>query len=223
MALTDAQLLSKVNKKISLVMDSFNEQLQALENKIPESVVIKDEVIKVETLDQLSDIPVELRSSEYIYLVKSDISNDDNPSLYFYKDAEFRPFTSTSSNGGSTGGSENKIQQLNKLGVTASVSNPKHYSIEIPYTRDFTFRSVEVLKLEAGNTNVVISQFSFDNGDASDFFPDNEVVFDGTMKIKDIYAVDNIRDDTWSETGFLTRTPIKRSEYPQITGIRINL
>lgn len=79
----------------------------------------------------------------------------------------------------------NNTIQVDKIGVIASKDNPKIVSINIPYTDNFNFGKLEVLKLE-NTTNEVENNFiaGFDNSDSSNFdYNVESVIFDGHMRI----------------------------------------
>ncbi len=84
--------------------------------------------------------------------------------------------------------------QVTKLGIIGSVETPYTTDITIPFTSDFNNPPIEVLKFVAGTTNVIRTEMSFDNGDATSFVPDDQVIFDGEMHLKTSYVNDMVDD-----------------------------
>lgn len=129
-----------------------------------------------------SDLP-EIGQINKLYLVKTDETNGNQPTLYTYMDGVY-----TKISGSSNSGDGYEYQQITKLGVTATATTPKVIDIIIPETYDFRRKPVEVLKFVAGEENVVTTEVSFDNSDATDFQPDDQLIFDGTMRLKTEYS-----------------------------------
>lgn len=83
-----------------------------------------------------------------------------------------------------SGDSLGGIQQVTKLGVTATNASPKVVDIPIDYTTTFALPSVIILKFTLGNQDVITTVCAFDNADAEDFEKSGDVIFDGTMYLK---------------------------------------
>jgi hypothetical protein len=77
-----------------------------------------------------------------------------------------------------------QMNQITKLGVTASSSEPKEIILDIPQTFNFDRPPIEVLKFVSGNDNILKTLIDFDNSDEDDFENNNFVEFDGTMHLK---------------------------------------
>lgn len=61
----------------------------------------------------------------------------------------------------------------------------------------------------------------FVNTEASQFEADDQLVFDGTLKLKTTYVEEMGLDASWSETGILFRKTILKSDYKQIESIEV--
>ena len=69
-------------------------------------------------------------------------------------------------------------------GESISPSNPRTLELSIAPTDEFKIPKIEVLKFVSGQENITTSLFEFDNADATDFEANENIVFDGVMKIK---------------------------------------
>lgn len=118
---------------------------------------------------------------------------------------------------GSGGSGEMSMNQVTKLGVVA----PKTVDIDIPYTAQFNLPSVEVLKFTAGAENQVVTLVEFDNGDSTDFEPNEFVEFDGTMSIKTEYSYDMAKDTNIDE-GFLSVVEFDKSKFKEIASLEVS-
>lgn len=116
---------------------------------------------------------------------------------------------------GSTGGIT--MNQVTKLGVEANTV----VEIDIPYTAQFNLPSVEVLKFTAGAENQVVTLVEFDNGDVTDFEPNEFVKFDGTMSIKTEYSYD-MRKDENIDSGFLSVVEFDKSKFKEIASLEVS-
>jgi len=117
-----------------------------------------------------------------------------------------------------TGGSGMALNQVTKTNVTASSSSPKTVSITIPETRTFAKIPVEILKFESG-TESTITEYTFDNGDASDFtFNANYVAFDGYMHPKTINSSVTMSTPNSLGSGYMSQSDdIDMSVYKNVT------
>lgn len=89
-----------------------------------------------------------------------------------------------------SGGGAGSLLQVTKLGVVASVADPKIVELPINMTTSFNLPPVEVLKFETGLQDQIITSCEFNNADSSDFIYDEEYVeFDGKMKLKTNFAI----------------------------------
>ena len=141
---------------------------------LPSNGTVKEIVF----LDDTVNLPI-IGQSNMLYTIKSDSTNGGKQTLYLWNGIEYTPFST-----GSSGGGSQSYQQMTKLGVTASTSAPRQYSISIPYTGDFLRAPLEILKFLAGQQNLVKTEISFDNSDSTDFNVSEKVLFDGAMKLK---------------------------------------
>jgi len=85
-----------------------------------------------------------------------------------------------------TGGGDDTpvvVTQVNKINITGSLASP--YIIEIPITKttDYARPPAGVLKFTPGTEGLVVTECSFNNGDASSFTADPSVIFDGLMHL----------------------------------------
>lgn len=158
-----------------------------------------------------SDLP-EIGHPDVLYLVKMDETNNNQPALYVWVDGQYSKVSGAGSN--DSGGYS--YQQITKLGVTATPTNPKTYEILIPKTFDFLRHPIEVLKFSPAQQNVVSTEIAFDNSDATDFEPNENVTFNGVMKLKTEYFYEMTNDNTWKETGTILKTLIDRSPFKKI-------
>lgn len=104
--------------------------------------------------------------------------------------------------GGSSSGNGN-IGQVTKLGVTA----PIEVEIPMPSTTTFDFPSVEVLKLDAGQSNVSTNALNFSVGDGDKFVVENTVASESPLIIFDGVAKPN------HEVEYNFNTPVQMSNY----------
>ena len=89
--------------------------------------------------------------------------------------------------------------QLTKRNVTAGTA----VDITLPYSAAFNYPPLEMLKFEAGTSNVIVTACSFNNGDAADFNYDSDYVyFDGYMQLKTTYNV-NMGTSTTIDSSYL--------------------
>lgn len=116
----------------------------------------------------------------------------------------------------------NHTEQVTKLGVVADVDNPREIDIVIPFTEDFNFGRVEVLKYGEGSH--VISNIShFDNTDNGDFVYDPEVVtFDGKMGLKTSFSMTQTVATDLGEEGKAFSIPLDISTWKKINEITIS-
>ena len=91
-------------------------------------------------------------------------------------------FFSTDYQGAGEGGNI-EVKQVTKMHIVA----PHTTTIDIPYTSRFNKLSVEILKMQGEQKDIVDTLADFDNSDASDFKSNKHVVFDGVMKLKTDY------------------------------------
>lgn len=179
---------------------------------VNKNLPISGAVKEVVFLDDTVNLPI-IGQSNLLYAIKSDSANGGKQTLYLWNGIEYTPF-STGSNGG---GSQN-YQQITKLGVTASTSAPRQYSISIPYTSDFLRTPLEILKFLAGQQNVVKTEISFDNSDSTDFNISEKVLYDGSMKLKTSYEC-QMEVDT--DDSSLFKVNVSKIDFKKITDLII--
>ncbi|RJS60103.1 hypothetical protein [Bacillus sp. PK3_68] len=154
--------------------------------------------------------------SNTIYVVKEDETNGRMPTLYYFNGNEYIML-----NSGSGGGGMQSYQQLTKLGVTANPSMPRTYNIPIEYTTTFLRAPVEILKFTAGVQDIVKTEISFDNADASDFTTSDYIRFDGAMSLKTNYTETMTQEASWTDTGSLLRKSINLDHFKKINTIGV--
>lgn len=133
-------------------------------------------------------------------------------------DLEDRVVTLESS---SDNGSDNvSLSQLSKLGIIATEEEPKDIEIIIPETTDFKRLPLEVLIFIAGSEDVIQTQIAFDNGDETDFEADDQLIFNGSMRLKTNYEF-NMTDDGSLGDGKQFSFTINPSDYKNIEGLEV--
>jgi hypothetical protein len=120
------------------------------------------------------------------------------------------------------GGMEDTIflQQATKLSVVASPASPKIYEFNIPPTYDFKRLPVEVLKFVPGPADQVTTISDFNNGDASSFIADEQVIFDGKMYLRTTYDYPMV-DEGGMGTGRMFSYEIDRSRFKAIEKLEV--
>lgn len=151
-----------------------------------------------------------------LYVVEKDELNGQQPTIYHYNGSEYVMMSGGSGSGGMQG-----YRQLTKLGVVASPSNPRRYDMTIIYTTNFLRAPVEVLRLTAGEQDVIKTEIGFDNSDASDFISTKFIEFDGAMKLKMNYMEPLIQDISWVEKGTLLRKKMDLSEFKKVEAMTV--
>jgi hypothetical protein len=116
----------------------------------------------------------------------------------------------------------NHTEQVTKLGVIADVDNPREIDITIPFTEDFNFGRIEVLKYGEGE-HVISNVSHFDNTDNGDFVYDPDTVnFDGKMSLKTSFSMtQDIATDLGTE-GKAFSIPLDISSWKKINQITIS-
>lgn len=93
---------------------------------------------------------------------------------------------------------QKELLQVTKLGVSA----PHEVELTISPTQDFKLPDINVLKYVPGTGSQILDVCTFDNGDESDFEPNDKVEFDGSMKLKTTYDQTFIKDGDFYKTTF---------------------
>lgn len=89
-----------------------------------------------------------------------------------------------------------ELHQVTKLGVTA----PLEVEIKINQTNDFKMPDVNVLKYVPGTSNQIVDVCTFDENNELDFEPNNNVQFDGVMRLKTTFEQPMIKTGDFYET-----------------------
>jgi len=115
-------------------------------------------------------------------------------------------------NGSNGGGNGTNVdyKQITKLGVVATVSQPKNYILDIPYTYDFLRLPLEVLKFKSGTTNITNTNVTFDNNDNNDFIENLDAKFESGYLTINPYSTTIVPTETTEPTSetFLFRKKI---------------
>jgi hypothetical protein len=117
----------------------------------------------------------------------------------------------------SSGGSESSVnlQQWTKLDVTAPYEN----LLTIPTTFNFKRPAIEVLKVSVTADNIITTLCEFNNGDSSSFEPNDNVIFDGNMKLKTSY--DYAMTKAVLGVGYMFSAPIDINAFKTIEKIEV--
>ncbi|MBK3495307.1 hypothetical protein JFL43_10675 [Viridibacillus sp. YIM B01967] len=188
-------------------------KVQVIKN-IPNSSGELKEVTFVDNRDALPDIG----TLNMLYVIRVDITNSNRQTLCIWNGTEYIPFASGSSN---NNGVEQGYQQITKLGVTASTSAPRQYQIPIDYTTSFIRAPLEILKFTQGKHDVVATQIEFNNTDADNFIENNNVIFDGKLRLKTEYEFPMHRNETWTEEGSVFSVNIDNSQFLGINKLNV--
>lgn len=81
--------------------------------------------------------------------------------------------------------------------------------------------AVEVLKFAPGAANQLSTLCNFDNGDASSFNADSQVIFDGTMRLKTSYTP-AVTDNGALGAGRMWTIPLNKSSFKTIESIAVS-
>jgi hypothetical protein len=166
----------------------------------------------VVVVDNVANLPV-TGDTSILYVVRSDASLGNKPSLYVYKNSAYVLV----SGGGSSGGGGGSVSQFTKLDVTAPYSK----DIEIPFDINLALTPVEVLKFIAGSSDQVKSLFSFSNSDATSFDNHPTLVFDGTMHFLTTYSYPMV-DEGSLGTGKMWSQDIDRANFLAVESLGVN-
>lgn len=123
---------------------------------------------------------------------------------------------------GASSSNQSGMYQLDKINVTASTASPMIVDIPINRTTQFCLPHIDVLKYEAGLSNVAVTAFGFNNADASDFVYNQEcVAFDGTMHIKTSHSV-SVSAPVALVNGYVSESAIiDVSNYTSVKGVEV--
>lgn len=182
--------------------------------QVNKSLLMSGAVKEIVFLDDSFNLP-NIGQSNMLYVIKSDSKNGGKQTLYLWNGMEYTPFST-----GSSGGGTQDYQQITKLGVTASVDAPRQYSIPITFTSDFLRAPIEILKFKAGQQNVVKTEISFDNSDATDFEPNDHVIFDGSMKLKLNYNM-NLTEVSATEEKKIMKSTVNKSDLLKLLKVEV--
>lgn len=173
--------------------------------------------VSVVIVDTRYDLPIPADAKfSTLYVVLKDITAEHKTTMYIRVEDAYLLLAAFSA-----GGAVQEYTQVTKLGVEATLAAPKIYAIDIPRTTNFLRAPIEVLRFTRGNTGVVHSVITFDNGDATDFLPNEHVVFDGKMQLKTEYPLEMQKDESWMDDGSLHSIPINRSEWLRIDKLNV--
>ncbi|MGE7624633.1 hypothetical protein ACQKMD_16725 [Viridibacillus sp. NPDC096237] len=176
------------------------------------NIPINDVLKEVTFVDDREALPG-VGQFNMLYVIRVDIINGNSQTLCIWSGTEYIPI-----NGGSAGNQD--YNQVMKLGVIASASVPRQYSISIDYTSSFLRAPLEILKFISGQQNIVVTQMGFDNTDSTDFIENAHVVFDGKMKLKTKYEYTMMKGENFTH-GTLYRTTIDTSIFKELIGINL--
>jgi len=111
---------------------------------------------------------------------------------------------------------EGSVKTLPKLNVTAP------YSINVELTTPINPNDIltQIIEYVSGANNVVQYQVSFDNSDATDFEPNENITFDGKMRLKNEWELNLVTDNSWSD-GILQYVDVDSSGFTETIGIII--
>lgn len=144
---------------------------------------------------------VENRITEFQSLSDVDVINKKDKQIIAYSEATGKFTTIDPTNIGGGSGST-VINQINRLGVVGTSTAPS--TIDIPVnTVDFKVPTVNVLKFQTGQQNVIKSLNGFSASENIENVNDNMVVFDGTIRLKTQHDYNLTYDsDSTSYTGY---------------------
>ncbi|KOO49489.1 hypothetical protein [Viridibacillus arvi] len=188
-------------------------KVQVIKNISNSSGELK-EVTFVDNRDSLPDIG----TLHMLYVIRVDITNSNRQTLCIWNGTEYTPFVGGNS---SNSGVEQGYQQITKLGITASTSTPRQYQIPIDYTTSFKRAPLEILKFTSGKKGVVATQIDFNNTDSVNFIENNNVIFDGKLKLKTEYEFRMHREETWTEEGSVFSVNIDSSKFSGINKLNV--
>ncbi|MGE7931843.1 hypothetical protein [Viridibacillus arvi] len=190
-------------------------KVQVIKN-IPNSSGELKEVTFVDNRDALPDIG----TLNMLYVIRVDVTNSNRQTLCIWNGTEYIPFSSGSSN---NSGGEQGYQQITKLGITASTSTPRQYQIPIDYTTSFKRAPLEILKFTSGKKGVVATQIDFNNTDSVNFIENNNVIFDGKLRLKLDFKIDmEVIDREWTGNGTVLVVEIKKEKFKKICNLLIS-
>ena len=112
---------------------------------------------------------------------------------------------------------EGAVKKISKLNITAP------YELRIPLDEPIPLTDITTTPFEflQGATGIVHYNVGFDNGDASDFELNNNIEFDGVMKLKTDYDFDMTKDTSWTSEGELHRKKITRDDWLRIDKLNV--
>lgn len=120
-----------------------------------------------------------------------------------------------------SGGSSGALQGWKQVTKLNAAANTK-VTINFPETLTFCFPPIDVLILQPGSSNVVMSAYTFDVGDGSKFDYDaSKVKFDGTVHLNTIHNI-HMSDTEQLGSGYMsTSDEIDLNEFNYVSNIFI--
>lgn len=112
--------------------------------------------------------------------------------------------------------------QLTKLGVNGNTTTPQIIQIPIAKTLDFNTPRVNILKFQVGTQNVVQNIVDFNNSDAGDFLPVENVLFDGKMHLQNNYET-IVADEGILGQSQLYSCTIDKSNYKKLENVSMDI
>lgn len=175
-----------------------------------------DEDAGVVIVDTRYDLPkpVDVKFST-LYIVLTDITAENKTTMYIRLNDSYLLLAAFSA-----GGAVQEYTQITKLGVIASTASPRVYEIPIPRTTNFLRAPIEVLKFTPGAQGMSRIEIDFNNGDATDFEPNEYVIFDGTMRLRDEWELPLVKDTTWAHEGAVQYVDMDTSRFVAVGGIK---
>lgn len=112
---------------------------------------------------------------------------------------------------------EGEIKRVSKVNVTAP------YELKVSLDTDLAITDIvtTALEFEQGDTGVVHYDLDFNNGDSSNFVDNENVEFDGIMKLKNDLEIQMNKIDAWTEEGNVYRQTITPNKWLELDNVKV--
>lgn len=123
----------------------------------------------------------------------------------------------------------NKIMAIPNVSVEVGLNRTDKFTVTAPHIEEvlssesFQVKDIAatLVKYEQGDNNVLQYDMEFNASDKSKFLQNEEVVFDGSLKLDTGMTLSAVRDDTWTDEGVLYSRTIDKSVWNSIDSISI--
>lgn len=120
-----------------------------------------------------------------------------------------------------------KIYSIPNISLQGTINKKSKINITAPYNLELILENpisisdvtATLIEFVQGSTGVVHYDLDFDNGDSSNFIPNDNVEFDGVLKIRSNYSYDMIKNQNWTNEGSVFEYELNKSNYSEINNM----